>query len=230
MMRVLVVEDNLDIQANIADYLEDGFTLDFAYNGVQGLELSLSNEYDVIILDVMLPGLNGFEICKKYKASATVQAPILMLTARDTIDDKDEGFTAGADDYLVKPFSLRELKMRIEALSRRPKKRHLLKLTYGSLTLDMEGPALVVSEKSVQIHEKEASLLALLIEEYPSVVSSDAMSYKLWGDEPPESGALRTHIYNLRKTLSECGEKDCLETVRSRGYRLAELDALRKNQ
>ena len=120
-MRLLIIEDNLDIQANIADYLENEFTLDFAYNGHQGLELALAQEYDVIVLDLVLPGRNGLDVCAEYKRQAMVQAPIIMLTARDTIDDKEAGFGVGADDYLVKPFSLRELKVRIEALARRPK-------------------------------------------------------------------------------------------------------------
>jgi len=221
-MRILIVEDNLDIQANIADYLEDAFTLDFAYSGDQGLELALAQEYDVIVLDLMLPGRSGLEVCAAYRKAAGVQAPIIMVTARDTIDDKEAGFAVGADDYLVKPFSLRELKMRIDALARRPKIRIKQEYSFAGLDFDV-GSAIVRSGKhSIQLLDKECQILALLLEAAPDIVSSDSISYALWGDEPPESGALRTHVYNLRKSLGELGLADMLKTVRGKGYLLQE--------
>lgn len=219
-MRVLIVEDNLDIQANIADYLEDDYTLDFAYNGDQGLKLALSQEYDVIVLDLMLPGRDGLGVCAAYRQSAGMQAPIIMLTARDTMDDKELGFEAGADDYLVKPFSLRELKMRIEALARRPKARVQQSLGYAGLSLDTSSFRLSNEKQSLTLLEKESKILSLLLEAAPDIVSSESISYSLWGDEPPESGALRTHIYNLRRSLNELGHKDILKTVRGKGYSL----------
>lgn len=219
-MRILVVEDNLDIQANIADYLEKDFTLDFAYSGDQGLELALANEYDVIVLDLMLPGKNGLEVCKAYRKAAGLQAPIIMLTARDTIDDKEAGFAVGADDYLVKPFSLRELRMRVEALARRPKARQCSKLSYAGLVLDKEKSVVTVSGKTAVLLDKECSILALLIEGAPDIVSSMNISYTLWGEDPPESGALRTHIYNLRKVLADIGCPHFLKTFRGKGYAL----------
>jgi len=221
-MRILIVEDNLDIQANIADYLEDAFTLDFAYSGDQGLELALVQEYDVIVLDLMLPGRSGFEVCAEYRKAACVQAPIIMVTARDTMDDKEAGFAVGADDYLVKPFSLRELKMRIEALARRPKLRIKQELSFGGLDFDVGSAIAGVEGLSTQLLDKECRILALLLEAAPEIVSTDSISYALWGDEPPESGALRTHIYNLRKSLGELGLADMLKTVRGKGYVLQE--------
>lgn len=219
-MRVLIVEDNLDIQANIAEYLEEDYSLDFAYSGDQGLELAVNGSYDVIVLDVMLPGRDGLEVCAAYRRAAGLQAPIIMLTARDTLDDKEAGFEAGADDYLVKPFSLRELKMRIEALARRPKRRHSPRLSFGGVTLDVAGSSVTAQGGTTGLHEKETKILALLLEAAPEVVSTGDMSYALWGDEPPESGALRTHIYNLRKALTELGVPDVLQTVRGKGYAL----------
>lgn len=219
-MRLLIVEDNLDIQANIADYLQHSFTLDFAYNGDQGLELALANEYDVIVLDLTLPGRDGLAVCEAYRRAAGMRAPIIMLTARDTMDDKEAGFAAGADDYLVKPFSLRELRMRIEALTRRPKVKVGGQLTYGSLSLDSRAAVACVGEKSATLHDKECKILALLIEDAPQIVPTDSLSYALWGDEPPDSGALRTHIYNLRQALSRLGLPTLLKTVRGRGYAL----------
>jgi len=221
-MRILIVEDNLDIQANIADYLEDEYLLDFAYSGDQGLELAIEGSYDVIVLDVMLPGRDGLDVCRAYRQAAGLKAPIIMLTARDTIDDKEAGFDAGADDYLVKPFSLRELKMRIEALARRPKSRSTPTPSFSGLSLDVVALTAQASEVSVSLHEKEARVLALLLDAAPEVVSTADISYALWGDEPPESGALRTHIYNLRKALSGLGLPDMLKTVRGKGYALKE--------
>lgn len=221
-MRILIVEDNLDIQANIADYLEHEFTLDFAYSGDQGLELALGGDYDVIVLDLMLPGRDGLEVCAAYRRAAGLQAPIIMLTARDTIDDMEAGFSAGADDYLVKPFSLRELKMRIEALGRRPKARATQALAFAGLSLDVGSATATSGEASATLHEKEATILAALLEAAPDIVSASSISYALWGDEPPESGALRTHIYNLRKALAGLGLPDMLATVRGKGYALKE--------
>lgn len=222
-MRILIVEDNLDIQANIADYLEnERYMLDFAYNGDQGLELALANTYDVIVLDLMLPGRDGLDVCAAYRRAAGLQAPIIMLTARDTIDDKEAGFSAGADDYLVKPFSLRELKVRIEALARRPKARLQQTFSYAGLSLDPSSFKVMLNEQEAVLLEKEAKILALLLESAPEIVAGADISYALWADEPPDSGALRTHIYNLRKALTALGAPKLLRTVRGKGYALGE--------
>ena len=119
-LRILIVEDNVDIAENIADYLEvQGHVLDFAMDGIGGLHLALTQDYDIIVLDIMLPGMDGLTFCRKLREQGGKQTPILMLTARDTLSDKLEGFEAGADDYLVKPFELQELEARLGALVRR---------------------------------------------------------------------------------------------------------------
>jgi len=223
-VRVLVIEDSLDIQSNIADFLEPEFFLDFAYNGADGLNLALKNDYDVIVLDLMLPALDGLVLCRNYKSEAALQAPILMLTARDTLEDKAEGFAAGADDYLVKPFALRELKMRIEALAKRPRVRNTKRLSYGGLVLDQIQNTLTTETSSQKLNNKEALILKLLIKSAPDPVPSSTIEYEIWGDEPPSGGALRTHIYNLRKILivlqSANPAKATIETDRAHGYRL----------
>ncbi len=219
-MRVLIVEDNIDIQANIAEFLENEYLLDFAYNGDQGLELALTNDYDVIVLDLMLPGRDGINLCKSYKGEARLQSPILMLTARDTLEDKEAGFAAGADDYLVKPFELRELKMRIDALAKRPKIKNSAVLNHGDLLLDVADNKLCIGSRSETVNKKEAVIFQLLIEAAPNVVTSQTIIYRIWGEDAPESGALRTHIYNARKLLSSLHSSCVIETDRSHGYAL----------
>ena len=136
-VRVLIVEDNRDICANIAAYLEKhSYILDFAYDGISAMHLALTNPFDVIVLDLMLPGMDGLSFCKKLRADANIDKPVLMLTARDTLDDKLKGFEAGADDYLVKPFALQELHARLQALYKRSHGKTDNLLTVGELTLN----------------------------------------------------------------------------------------------
>lgn len=223
-MRVLIVEDNLDIQANIADFLGNDYLLDFGYNGDQGLALALANDYDVIVLDLMLPGRDGIDVCATYKREAKLQAPILMLTARDTLEDKETGFAAGADDYLIKPFALRELKMRINALAKRPKIKNTSILEYDDVRFDLAKSHMHVSSATKPLNNKEAIILQLLLEAAPHVVTSETIVYRVWGEDAPESGALRTHIYNLRKIFKVLKTQCVIDTDRSLGY------CLRKSQ
>jgi DNA-binding response OmpR family regulator len=223
-MRILIVEDNLDIQANIADYLDTDYSLDYAYTGDQGVNLALANDYDVIVLDVMLPGKDGIEVCQILRQELMFHTPILMLTARDTIDDKEAGFEAGADDYLVKPFALRELKMRIEALARRPKIKNSRVLAYGGLTLNVATLVIDSRHGSEVINKKEATILSLLIQAAEHTVTSETLCDRLWGEDLPESGVLRTHIYNLRKTLKKLDVFCEIKTERANGYRLSLKD------
>jgi len=219
-MRVLVIEDNLDIQANIADYLENELTLDFAYTGKQGLTLALEHEYDVIVLDVMLPGLNGVDVCRTYKEQAPAPAPVLMLTARDTLEDKELGFLAGADDYLVKPFAMKELQLRIEALARRPRVINSLVLDFGGLTVCAGATGFEWQSQNYDLHEKELKLLTILLRAAPNIVAVPTIEFGLWGDDAPESSALRTHVYGLRKALEKAASDVVIVSHRGRGYSL----------
>lgn len=223
-MRVLIVEDNVDLQENIAEFLEADMDLDFAYSGDQGLELAMDNDYDVIVLDLKLPGLDGLDLCSTYRAEARSQAAIIMLTARDSLDDKAAGFAAGADDYLVKPFSLRELRMRIDALGRRGRSSGSGVIEKGALQLNMTAHVATHSARSVSLHAKSATLLCELMRQAPAPVGNDRLSYALWRGEPPDSGALRTHIYHLREALATIGAKQMVKTVRGRGYAFDDQD------
>ncbi|MBN9684739.1 MULTISPECIES: response regulator transcription factor [unclassified Corallococcus] len=219
-MRVLVIEDNRDLQANIARFLEPDFQLDFASTGPEGLALALGHPYDVIVLDVMLPGMSGLDVCERYRQVAPRLVPILMLTARDTLEDKEAGFQAGADDYLVKPFSLRELRWRLEALARRPVPPSGRKLTRGGLTLEPESGLTQCGGSSIRLNRTEALLLRWLMEAAPEAVPAATLAERLWGDDAPESSALRTHVYALRKALAGLGLDDAITTLRNEGYRL----------
>lgn len=203
-LQILVVEDQLNIARNIADYLEGkGHVLDFATQGQQGLELALNNHYDLVILDLNLPIIDGLSVCQQLRAKASRHIPILMLTARDSIDDKVAGFTVGADDYLTKPFSLQELEVRCLALSRR----HLLQsddvVNIGPLALNRKLETVKRDGQPLNLHAMGYRILTVLMEAYPQVVSRSQLSQKLWGDEPTESDALRSHIYQLRNVLDK---------------------------
>ena len=218
-LNVLLVEDQLSIAQNIAEYMEaKGHVFDFATNGKQGLELALANYYDLIILDLNLPSMDGLEICQQLRAKSDRHIPILMLTARDSIEDKVTGFDVGTDDYLTKPFVLQELEVRCLALSRR----HLLQttntLTLGPLAIDRKTKKISRDGQMLDLHAMGARILTILAEAYPQVVSRSELSQKLWGDEPTESDAMRSHIYQLRNVLDKPFDKPLLKTVHGVGF------------
>lgn len=218
---ILVVEDQQSIAQNIASYMEDkGHVLDFATQGDQGLELALTNHYDLVILDLNLPVMDGLEVCKQLREQASHHVPIIMLTARDSIDDKISGFTNGADDYLTKPFSLEELEVRCFALSRR----HLLQtndtLTFDQLIIDRKRQQVERDGISLELHSMGYRILIILAEAYPQVVSRSKLSQKLWADEPTESDALRSHIYQLRNVLDKPFNYPMIKTMHGIGFLL----------
>jgi DNA-binding response OmpR family regulator len=223
----LVIEDNLDLLANLYDFLETkGHTIDSAADGHQGLALGMRNDYDAIVLDLMLPGLDGLEVARRLRASCQ-GTPILMLTARDTLEDKLEGFASGADDYLVKPFALRELEARLAALVRRRRGEHVDRpLHVGELTYDPATRRVRRAGHTITLPPIPLKLLVLLMRESPKVVSRQAMERELWGDSPPDSDALRAHIHILRNAIDKPFAYPLLTTVHGVGYRLAAPDAL----
>ncbi len=218
-LQILIVEDQLNIARNIADYLEaKGHVLDFATQGQQGLELALNNHYDLVILDLNLPVMDGLAVCQQLREKSATHIPILMLTARDSIDDKVAGFTVGADDYLTKPFSLQELEVRCLALSRR----HLLQtedvITIGPLQLNRKLKTAKRDGQALNLNSMGYRILAILVEAYPQVVSRSQLSQKLWGDEPTESDALRSHVYQLRSVLDKPFAYALLKTRHGVGF------------
>jgi DNA-binding response OmpR family regulator len=222
-VRVLIVEDNRDICANIAAYLEKhSYILDFAYDGISAMHLALTNPFDVIVLDLMLPGMDGLSFCKKLRAEANIDKPVLMLTARDTLEDKLQGFEAGADDYLVKPFALQELHARLQALYKRSHGKTDNLLTVGELTLNRSTLQVHRAGQRVDLNPTCMKLLQRLMEEAPSVVDRDALETLLWADELPDGDALRSHMYKLRQAIDRPFDSPLIHTVHRIGYRIAE--------
>ncbi|QJR82706.1 response regulator transcription factor [Alteromonas pelagimontana] len=222
-MRALIVEDNRDICENIAAYLEKhSYILDFAYDGISAMHLVLTNPFDVIVLDLMLPRMDGLSFWQKLRVDAKVQTPVLMLTARDTLDDKLKGFEAGADDYLVKPFALQELHARLQALYKRSHGKTDNLLTVGDLTLNKSTLQVHRSGRRVDLNPTGMKLLQRLMEEAPSVVARDALETLLWADEPPDGDALRSHMYKLRQAVDRPFESPLIHTVHRIGYRISE--------
>ncbi|OBP16924.1 DNA-binding response regulator [Rheinheimera sp. SA_1] len=222
-MRVLIVEDNRDICANIAAYLEKHpYILDFAYDGISAMHLVLTNPFDVIVLDLMLPGMDGLSFCKKLRTEANIDKPVLMLTARDTLDDKLKGFAAGADDYLVKPFALQELHARLQALYKRSHGKTDNLLTVGELTLNRSTLQVHRAGRRVELNPTGMKLLQRLMEEAPAVVDRDALETLLWADELPDGDALRSHMYKLRQAIDRPFDSPLIHTVHRIGYRIAQ--------
>lgn len=220
-LQILLIEDQFSIAKNIASYLEQkGHQFDFANTGNHGLALALAHYYDLIILDLNLPGLDGLQVCQQLRHQADRHIPILMLTARDSIEDKVTGFQSGADDYLTKPFSLQELEVRCLALSRR----HLLQrkdsIELGPLRLDKKRQQVSRDGVKLELSSMGYKILLVLAEAYPQVVSRSVLSQHLWRDEPTESDALRSHIYQLRSVLDKPFAYPLLKTVFGVGFTL----------
>jgi len=229
-IRALIVEDNRDICENIAAYLErHGYILDFAYDGISAMHLALTNPFDVIVLDLMLPGMDGLRFCQKLRVDAGIETPVLMLTARDTLDDKLKGFEAGADDYLVKPFALQELHARLQALYKRGQRKTDNLLTVGDLTMNRSTLQVHRAGRHIDLSPACMKLLQRLMEKAPSVVSRDDLEMLLWADEPPDGDALRSHLYKLRQAVDRPFDKPLIHTVHRIGYRMAETNVAETN-
>jgi DNA-binding response OmpR family regulator len=220
-LRVLVIEDNQDVAANIADYLEGkGHIVDFAMDGITGLHLAVTQPVDVIVLDIMLPRMNGVTLCRRFRKEMEKSTPILMLTAKDTLNDKLEGFDAGADDYLLKPFALEELEVRLHALVRRSAHYDSQILEIGSIQVNVDQRQVTKDEVPIRLNRTCFRILTELMRSAPNVVVREDLEHRLWGDFKPGSDALRSHIYILRKALDDPGKESLIETIIGVGFRL----------
>lgn len=217
--RMLVVEDNVPLAENIFEYFgEQNYVLDFASDGLTALHLLAVNEYDVIVLDVMLPGLNGFEICKRIRQDLRCGTPVILVTAKDHISDKETGFNAGADDYLVKPFNLKELSLRVQAHTRRDTRSSNL-LSFESVSFNPE--TFDVYQKGTLVTTLTghgARIFESLLRAYPRPLSHEQLVEQVWGGRSTESNTVRTHVYALRKQLNESTQRNLIKTLHGRGY------------
>ncbi len=226
-MRILIIEDNPDIAANLGDFLEDhGHTVDFAGDGVTGLHLAVVNDFDAIVLDLALPGMDGLELCRRLRADADKDTPVLMLTARDRLQDKLAGFEMGADDYLVKPFELQEVEARLKVLASRGRRRLRRELKVGDLMFNLDTLAVVRAGKDIYLNPIGLKLLQVLMESSPNVVSRNELEMEVWGEEMPDSDSLRVHIHSLRSSIDKPFGSSMIQTRHGIGYRLVESDAV----
>ena len=222
-MRILVIEDNRDILANVLDYLQlKGFSVDCTQDGLTGLHLARTGHYNLIVLDIMLPGIDGYQVCKHLREEDRNEVPILMLTARDALDDRLLGLQAGADDYLIKPFALSELVARIEAILRRSQGSRMRQLKVADLVYDLDTLHVSRAGQPLKLNPLGLKLLAVLMQKSPAVVRREALEEALWGDDCPDSGSLRSHIHQLRQVLDKPFAHPLLHTLHGVGYRLAE--------
>jgi len=221
-LSVLIIEDNADILSNIFEYFEArGHSLDAATDGLMGLHLAACNQYDAIVLDLMLPRLDGLELCRKLRRDGKITTPIIMLTARDCLDDKLLGFEAGADDYLVKPFALPELEARLISLCRRLSGNNTeTVLRVGDLIFDTATRKVHRQGTTIELTPVTRSILALLMRRSPSLVRHEELERNVWGDSVPDKMALRVHMSALRVAIDRPFPKKYLVTVHREGYRL----------
>mgnify|MGYP003625644810 CR=1 FL=1 len=218
----LIVEDNLDLAAAVIDYLElEGIQCDHASNGASGLTLIKTNPYDVIILDLNLPKISGLEVCEKLRESG-IDTPVLMLTARDTLDDKLIGFSTGADDYLVKPFAMEELIVRTQVLAKR-RSGQVSQLTVADLVLDLKQKQATRRNQVVTLSPIAFKILETLMRASPEPVSREKIMQRIWGDEQPDSNSLKVHMFNLRKQVDGGSSHKLLHTITGSGFAIKEV-------
>ncbi len=220
-MRLLIIEDNPDIAGSVGDFLEiQGHVVDFASDGVMGLNLAVENSFDAIILDINLPRMDGFEVCRQLREDHKSDIPILMLTARDSLADKVTGFQMGAWDYLVKPFELQELSLRLDALKLRQEPSRSRELTVSDLSLDLESWQAYRQGKLLDLHRASLRILEVLMRASPNAVSRGDLEFMLWGEDPPGGDPLRSHMYELRREIDKAFGSTMLTTLRGIGFAL----------
>jgi DNA-binding response OmpR family regulator len=219
MLDILLIEDDLDLAETVVEYLElDGIRCDHASNGVAGLELIRRHRYDVIALDLNLPRLDGLDVCARMRAGGD-DTPVLMLTARDQLSDKLDGFRAGTDDYLVKPFDLEELVVRLRALSLR-RSGQVQRLSYSGLSMDLRERKVDRDGRPIKLSPTGWTLLETLLRAAPGPVSRYALQAAVWDDSPPDSNALKVHLHHLRKAVDGAFDHPLIHTIPGYGFAL----------
>jgi len=220
-MNILLLEDNVAIARSLGEYLEaKGCNVDFAYSGRACLELVKKQSYDVLVLDISMPGLNGLDACKAIRLDMQISTPIIFLTARDTLEDKLAGFETGADDYLVKPFSPEELLCRLRALYLRGPRRDIGLQIMGELSINHSLQTVSRNGVPIKLLGVQLKILTVLAKHSPEIVPKSVLEKSVWGDDVPDSGVLRTHLYRLRNLLDKPFDRPLIKTIHGKGYQL----------
>jgi DNA-binding response OmpR family regulator len=220
-VRILLIEDHLPLQRALAEMFEvHGHVIDFASDGRSGLALALEDPPDVVVLDIGLPGIDGLRVCERLRSQADRHIPILLLTARDTLEDKLRGFAVGADDYLVKPFAPDELLARCNALAQRHRLGTPHQLNIGSLRIDRRSQTAYRFGQTLALQGRPYQILLALAESWPRALTRTELTRLLWPEEPPPSDPLRSHLYLLRAALDKPFAEPMLVTIHGVGFRL----------
>jgi DNA-binding response OmpR family regulator len=223
MLRILVVEDDIDLATAIIDYMElEDINPDYAADGSVGYNLIVTQHYDVVVLDLNLPKIEGLAVCERIRNQG-VETPVLMLTAKDTLDDKLAGFSKGADDYLVKPFEMDELIARVKVLSKR-RSGQMAKLIIKDLEFDLSSREVRRNNQLIKLSPIAIKILEVLMRASPNSVSREKIIQSVWGEEQPDSNTLKVHIFNLRKQIDAVGLEPLVQTVPSFGFAIKPLE------
>ena len=227
-MRILLVDDEVELTEPLSRVLQrQGYTVEVAHDGETGYGLATDNGFDLLILDWMMPGLSGLEMCQRLR-SRQITTPVLFLTAKDTLDDRVEGLDAGADDYLVKPFELRELLARVRALLRRPPVTEATtpsRLTHADLALDLDAQTARRQNRVIDLSDKEAQLLHYLMAHPDQLLTHSQIYDAVWGkDAQPSSNALAAQMRLLRRKIEQPSETTLIHTIYGKGYRFGTSD------
>ncbi|WED24402.1 response regulator transcription factor [Vibrio sp. JC009] len=215
-INALIIEDDRDLAEAISDYMElDNIEFDFAYNGESGLTLALENQYDIILTDINMPKMDGLDVCQTLRQKG-ISTPILMLTARDSLDDKLKGFSVGSDDYLVKPFAMEELKVRMQALVRRTLGT-VQQLSVADLVIDLDKHEVTRAGKMISMPPVCWKMLACLMQHSPNVVSKSTLEEVVWGDSLPSPDSLKVHLFKLRQAVDKPFDTKLIHTVHGVG-------------
>ena len=219
MLNVLLVEDDLDLAAALLDMMAlENIGCDHASNGLAGLQLLQQNRYDLVVLDLNLPRLDGLSLCRQLRQQGD-DTVILMLTARDSLADKLDGFDAGGDDYLVKPFEVEELLARMRVLARR-RSGQIRMLNFGDIYMQLDAHIAQRGQRELSLSPIAWRLLECLIRAAPNPVPREQLIATVWGEAAPDSNSLKVHIHKLRKALEQGGEAPCLRHVAGAGFAL----------
>ncbi|MFP5424653.1 MAG: response regulator transcription factor [Gammaproteobacteria bacterium] len=224
-MRILVIEDHRDIHDNLVEFLQlRGHSVEGALDGLTGLHLAASRRYDAILLDIMLPGIDGNQICQSLREHSRSDVAIVMLSARDELDDRLTGFKVGADDYIVKPFAMSEVLARIHAVVARRQSRNSRVLVVGDLRFDLDTLEVTRGDIVLKLKPTSRKLLELLMQKSPGVVKRTELEARIWGREAAQRENLRSNIHILRGVIDKGFDSPLLHTVHGLGYQLCKKD------